>query len=222
MAFDSNRAGGTLGGITNGEPLVVRFAVKPTSSLTHPQPTVTVEGEETTAVTKGRHDPCVGIRAVPVGEAMMGLRPRRPLAALSRAAGKVGAANFKIPPPLQRGRSAREAGPGGGGAAPAAHRRKTVRSATGNTPIDRAARRHFSRCSGGRIIVHRCGGAPSIFSVQLFLFAIRRPHPPGGGISAGPGCPSHCPAGRRPGAGRRRGCAGGRWRGTSLPGRAGR
>ena len=71
MAFDSNRAGGTLGGITNGEPLVVRFAVKPTSSLTHPQPTVTVEGEETTAVTKGRHDPCVGIRAVPVGEAMM-------------------------------------------------------------------------------------------------------------------------------------------------------
>ena len=71
VAFASNRAGGTLGGITNGEPLVVRFAVKPTSSLLRPQPTVTVDGAETTVATGGRHDPCVGIRAVPVGEAMM-------------------------------------------------------------------------------------------------------------------------------------------------------
>ena len=71
MVFDSNRAGGTLGGITNGEPLVVRFAVKPTSSLPLPRPTVTVGGADATAITKGRHDPCVGIRAVPIGEAMM-------------------------------------------------------------------------------------------------------------------------------------------------------
>ena len=71
MTFDSNRAGGTLGGITNGEPLVVRFAVKPTSSLPRPRPTVTIDGEDTAAITKGRHDPCVGIRAVPIGEAMM-------------------------------------------------------------------------------------------------------------------------------------------------------
>lgn len=71
MVFDSNRAGGVLGGITSGQTVVVRFAVKPTSSLLSPQRTVTVDGKETTAVTKGRHDPCVGIRAVPVGEAMM-------------------------------------------------------------------------------------------------------------------------------------------------------
>lgn len=71
MVFESNRSGGVLGGITSGQSVVVRFAVKPTSSLHSPQRTVTIVGEETTAVTKGRHDPCVGIRAVPVGEAMM-------------------------------------------------------------------------------------------------------------------------------------------------------
>jgi chorismate synthase len=69
--FLSNHAGGILGGISTGQPVVVRFAVKPTSSILTPRRTVTVEGEETDIMTKGRHDPCVGIRAVPVGEAMM-------------------------------------------------------------------------------------------------------------------------------------------------------
>jgi chorismate synthase len=71
--FLSNHAGGILGGISNGDPVVVRFAVKPTSSILTPRQTVTVENEDTDIVTKGRHDPCVGIRAVPVGEAMMAL-----------------------------------------------------------------------------------------------------------------------------------------------------
>jgi chorismate synthase len=69
--FLSNQAGGILGGISNGDPVVVRFAVKPTSSILTPRRTVTVENEDTDIVTKGRHDPCVGIRAVPIGEAMM-------------------------------------------------------------------------------------------------------------------------------------------------------
>jgi chorismate synthase len=69
--FLSNRAGGILGGISNGDPVVVRFAVKPTSSIITPRQTVTTANEDTDIVTKGRHDPCVGIRAVPVGEAMM-------------------------------------------------------------------------------------------------------------------------------------------------------
>ncbi|GLQ54927.1 chorismate synthase [Devosia nitrariae] len=69
--FLSNQAGGILGGISNGDPVVVRFAVKPTSSILAPRRTVTVENEDTDIVTKGRHDPCVGIRAVPIGEAMM-------------------------------------------------------------------------------------------------------------------------------------------------------
>ena len=69
--FTSNNAGGVLGGISSGQELVVRFAVKPTSSILTPRRTVTTEGAETDIVTKGRHDPCVGIRAVPVGEAMM-------------------------------------------------------------------------------------------------------------------------------------------------------
>jgi chorismate synthase len=69
--FQSNHAGGILGGISTGQPVVVRFAVKPTSSILTPQPSLTREGEEVDVVTKGRHDPCVGIRAVPVGEAMM-------------------------------------------------------------------------------------------------------------------------------------------------------
>jgi chorismate synthase len=69
--FLSNHAGGILGGIATGQPIVVRFAVKPTSSILAPRRTVTRTGEETEIVTKGRHDPCVGIRAAPVGEAMM-------------------------------------------------------------------------------------------------------------------------------------------------------
>jgi len=71
VRFLSNNAGGILGGISTGQDIVVRFAVKPTSSILIPRPTVTVGGEETEIVTKGRHDPCVGIRGVPVGEAMM-------------------------------------------------------------------------------------------------------------------------------------------------------
>ncbi|MGC9953372.1 MAG: chorismate synthase [Rhizomicrobium sp.] len=71
--FLSNRAGGILGGISTGQPIVARFAVKPTSSILSPRKTIDVEGNETEIVTKGRHDPCVGIRAVPVGEAMMAL-----------------------------------------------------------------------------------------------------------------------------------------------------
>lgn len=69
--FTSNKAGGILGGISNGDPVVVRFAVKPTSSILAPRDTVTVANENAEIVTKGRHDPCVGIRAVPIGEAMM-------------------------------------------------------------------------------------------------------------------------------------------------------
>ena len=69
--YGSNHAGGVLGGITTGQPLVARFAVKPTSSILTPRRTVTTDGDPVEVVTKGRHDPCVGIRAVPVGEAMM-------------------------------------------------------------------------------------------------------------------------------------------------------
>lgn len=71
VSFQSNHAGGILGGISSGQPIVVRFAVKPTSSILTPVETVTAAGENTDIITKGRHDPCVGIRAVPVGEAMM-------------------------------------------------------------------------------------------------------------------------------------------------------
>ncbi len=71
--FSSNHAGGILGGISSGQDIVCRFAVKPTSSILTPRTTITKSGEETTIITKGRHDPCVGIRAVPVGEAMMAL-----------------------------------------------------------------------------------------------------------------------------------------------------
>ncbi|HRO50612.1 MAG TPA: chorismate synthase [Hyphomicrobium sp.] len=71
--FLSNHAGGVLGGISSGQPVVCRFAVKPTSSILTPRQTIDSEGNETDIVTKGRHDPCVGIRAVPVGEAMMAL-----------------------------------------------------------------------------------------------------------------------------------------------------
>jgi chorismate synthase len=73
VTFLSNQAGGILGGISTGQDIVVRFAVKPTSSIATPRRTVTTAGEEVEIVTKGRHDPCVGIRAVPVGEAMLAI-----------------------------------------------------------------------------------------------------------------------------------------------------
>jgi chorismate synthase len=69
--FLSNHAGGILGGISTGQPIVARFAVKPTSSILTPRKTVDKHGRDTEVMTKGRHDPCVGIRAVPIAEAMM-------------------------------------------------------------------------------------------------------------------------------------------------------
>jgi len=71
--FTSNNAGGILGGISTGQPIIARFAVKPTSSILKPRKTIDKSGAETEIFTKGRHDPCVGIRAVPVGEAMLAL-----------------------------------------------------------------------------------------------------------------------------------------------------
>ncbi|MGG5807846.1 chorismate synthase [Falsiroseomonas sp. CW058] len=73
VLFGSNQAGGILGGISTGQPVVARFAVKPTSSILTPRRSVDRFGEEVEVLTKGRHDPCVGIRAVPVGEAMLAL-----------------------------------------------------------------------------------------------------------------------------------------------------
>ena len=73
VRFLSNHAGGVLGGISTGEDVVVRLAIKPTSSIATPQPTVDVHGAEVEVVTKGRHDPCVAIRGVPVAEAMLAL-----------------------------------------------------------------------------------------------------------------------------------------------------
>ena len=71
--FLSNNAGGILGGISTGQPIVARFAVKPTSSILTPRQTVDTLRRETEISTKGRHDPCVGIRAVPIGEAMVAI-----------------------------------------------------------------------------------------------------------------------------------------------------
>jgi chorismate synthase len=71
--FLTNHAGGILGGISTGQPVVCRFAVKPTSSILTPRKTIDRNGNDTDIVTKGRHDPCVGIRAVPIGEAMMAI-----------------------------------------------------------------------------------------------------------------------------------------------------
>ena len=71
--FLSNNAGGVLAGISSGQPVVARFVVKPTSSILSPRKTIDEDGNETEILTKGRHDPCVGIRAVPVGEAMLAL-----------------------------------------------------------------------------------------------------------------------------------------------------
>ncbi|MCB1382509.1 MAG: chorismate synthase [Notoacmeibacter sp.] len=69
--FLSNQAGGILGGISTGQPVVARFAVKPTSSILTPRQSIDADGNEVDVMTKGRHDPCVGIRAVPIGEAMV-------------------------------------------------------------------------------------------------------------------------------------------------------
>lgn len=71
--FLSNNAGGILGGISSGQDIVVRFAIKPTSSILAPRRTIDRHGKETDISTRGRHDPCVGIRAVPIGEAMLAL-----------------------------------------------------------------------------------------------------------------------------------------------------
>ena len=73
QGFLSNHAGGVLGGISSGQDIIARVALKPTSSLTTPGRTVDIEGNETEVVTKGRHDPCVGIRATPIAEAMVAL-----------------------------------------------------------------------------------------------------------------------------------------------------
>jgi chorismate synthase len=73
VQFLSNHAGGILGGISSGQDIVLRFAVKPTSSILTPRRSVDIDGNEVEVSTKGRHDPCVGIRAVPVGEAMMAI-----------------------------------------------------------------------------------------------------------------------------------------------------
>lgn len=72
-AFLSNHAGGILGGISSGQDIVVRLAIKPTSSILNPKRSITAQGEEVEVITKGRHDPCVGIRGVPVAEAMLAI-----------------------------------------------------------------------------------------------------------------------------------------------------
>ena len=71
LKFNSNNAGGILGGISTGQEIITSFAVKPTSSILTSRKTINKLGKNTTIIVKGRHDPCVGIRAVPVGEAMM-------------------------------------------------------------------------------------------------------------------------------------------------------
>ena len=71
ITYLANHAGGILGGISTGQPIIARFAVKPTSSILTPVRSVSRAGAEVEVTTKGRHDPCVGIRAVPVGEAML-------------------------------------------------------------------------------------------------------------------------------------------------------
>ena len=71
--FDKNDAGGTLGGISSGQDLLTSIALKPTSSVSVPGKTIDKSGKETEIVTKGRHDPCVGLRATPIAEAMVAL-----------------------------------------------------------------------------------------------------------------------------------------------------
>ena len=95
--FLSNHAGGILGGISTGQPVVARFAVKPTSSILAPRKTIEKSGAETEIVTKGRHDPCVGIRAVPVGEAMMAsCWPTRRCGIADRLADRAFVRNFPL------------------------------------------------------------------------------------------------------------------------------
>ena len=71
--FQSNHAGGILGGISSGQQIIAHMALKPTSSITVPGRTINRFGEEVEMITKGRHDPCVGIRAVPIAEAMLAI-----------------------------------------------------------------------------------------------------------------------------------------------------
>jgi chorismate synthase len=71
--FASNHAGGVLGGISTGQDLEVSLAIKPTSSIITPRPSIDRQGQATEVVTRGRHDPCVGIRATPIAEAMLAL-----------------------------------------------------------------------------------------------------------------------------------------------------
>jgi len=71
--FLSNNAGGILGGISSGQPIVAHLALKPTSSITTPGRSIDVHGNPVDVITKGRHDPCVGIRATPIAEAMMAI-----------------------------------------------------------------------------------------------------------------------------------------------------
>ena len=73
ISFKSNNSGGSLGGITSGQDIVIKFAVKPTSSILKLKKTINVDGKNTDIRTRGRHDPCVGIRAVPIGEAMVAI-----------------------------------------------------------------------------------------------------------------------------------------------------
>ncbi|MNJ71312.1 Chorismate synthase [compost metagenome] len=73
QGFLSNNAGGILGGISSGQPIIAHLALKPTSSITTPGRSIDVGGNPVEVVTKGRHDPCVGIRATPIAEAMMAI-----------------------------------------------------------------------------------------------------------------------------------------------------
>ncbi|MCR8265437.1 chorismate synthase, partial [Pseudomonas aeruginosa] len=73
QGFLSNNAGGILGGISSGQPIVAHLALKPTSSITTPGRSIDTAGEPVDMITKGRHDPCVGIRATPIAEAMMAI-----------------------------------------------------------------------------------------------------------------------------------------------------
>ena len=73
IKFKSNNSGGSLGGITSGQDIIIRFAVKPTSSILKPKKTINKKHQNVSIITKGRHDPCVGIRAVPIGEAMIAI-----------------------------------------------------------------------------------------------------------------------------------------------------
>jgi chorismate synthase len=73
QGFVGNKAGGVLGGITTGQDIEVSIAIKPTSSILIPRESITTEGQATELITKGRHDPCVGIRATPIAEALLAL-----------------------------------------------------------------------------------------------------------------------------------------------------